>query len=229
MFLNNFLFIPYGLAGAFIDIFTKNKFTYPSHVFINPLDKGNKYKIFGNYSHKNELYLNVSIPEINYIYQYTQYAGYVQNGGFMGISAGIDYYHKPLQFVNLSGTIALTYPAPIPIPMEYFGPYDVAYTKHISFSNNHRFWFLSAGYGLSFSQNVWRFYNNEMGNWSMPYSIIKKNYALGFVFPVYIKLSRVFHLGFIYRPSFYRPHTFEPLKYEHLMSMELAWKFGVRK
>ncbi len=228
MFYNNFLCLPYGISGAVIDLFSEKKFNYPAHIFIHPMDQKNKYKILGNYSHKGEMYLNFSIPEVNYIYQYTQYGGYMHNGGCMGISGGIDYYHKPLQFVNLSGAITLTYEAPIPLPLEYFGPYDIAYSKYISVSNNHRFWFFSAGYGLSFSENVWKYFNNNSWDMSSLYTVVKKNLALGFVFPFYIKISEPFHIGFVYRPSFYRPYSPQPFKYEHLMSLDLAWKFRIK-
>lgn len=223
MFFNNFLIFPYGLAGAALDLISVKKYTYPSHIFINPQDKKNKYKIFGNYSRKGEIYLNLSIPEFNFLHQYTKFSGYVNNNGFMGLSAGLDYFYKPLQFVNFTGTLALTLETPLPLPLEYFGPYDYANTKHISISNNHQFYFLSAGYGLSINENYWKYYS--FGS----FDIIKKSYALGFIFPIYLKLAPYFHLGFTYRPSFFRPYTSQPFKYEHLMSVDLAWKFRVRK
>lgn len=223
MFFSNLLIFPYGLPGGIIDFFSVRKYTYPSRIFINPSDKTTGYKIFGNYNRKGEMYFNLSIPEINFLHQYTNFSGYVTKNGFMGLSAGLDYFYKPLQFVNVTGAVALTFEAPFPLPLEYFGPYDYANTKYISISNNHQFYFLSAGYGLSFSQNVWKYYS--LGS----FDITKKNYAFGFVFPVYLKLAPYFHLGFIYRPSFYRPYTSQPFKYEHLISIDLAWKFAIIK
>lgn len=219
-YLSNF-FLYYGIPGFIIDQFSTKRFGYPEHILINPADSTLKYKKLVNYNHKGEFYLNMSIPEFNFLNQYTRYTGNVKNAGCMGISGGFDYYHKPLQFVNVTGAIALTFEAPFPLPLEYFGPHDYARTSYISISNNHRFYFISYGYGLSFSENTWKYFG-----WN--YDVTKKNYAIGFVFPAYIKLGPIFNLGFIYRPSFYRPYSPQPFKYEHLMSVDFAWKFKIK-
>ncbi len=227
-FCSNVFFF-YGVPGVIIDGNSNKIFGYPEHILLNPTDSKMNYKIMRNQSRKGELYLNLSIPEFNFMHQYTRYSGYVNNAGCMGISGGLDYYYKPFQFVNFSGAIALTYDAPIPMPLEYFGSYETANTKYVSFSNNHRFYFLSFGYGLSFSQNVWNYNSGIFLENFGSLDVHKKNYALGFVFPLYFKIGHVFNLGFIYRPSFYCPYSVQPFKYEHLMSVDFAWKFRVKR
>lgn len=229
VFLSNLLLGYAGIPGLIIDAHSNKAYSYPEHIFINPAESKTKYSKFGNYNHKGEFYLNFSIPELNILKQYTHYAGYVNKAGCLGISGGLDYYHKPLQFVNLSGAIALTFEAPIPLPLEYFGPHNNAHTKYISISNNHRYYFLSYGYGLSFSQNVWNYYGEMNFDNFGSMEIHKKSFAIGFVFPLYLKLGKTFNLGFIYRPSFYRPYSPQPFKYEHLISVDLAWKFLINR
>ena len=224
------IFFYYGL-GYLIDLPSPKKFTYPRELYINPLSPDTKIRSIGNYNHKGELYFNISIPEVNFMQQYSNFMGQRYNAGFMGLSLGMDYYYHPSMFVNFTASSALTFEMPFPLPLDYFGPYESASTNYISLSNNHSFYFLTLGYGLSFSENIWRYSNNYWGGdlQQAYYSVYKRNYALGFVFPLYVKLGRHFQTGVIYRPSFYRPYERIPFVYEHLISIDLIWKFKLKK
>ncbi len=224
------IFFAYGL-GYIFDNFSSKRFTYPRELYINPLSPNTKIRSIGNYNHKGELYFNVSIPEVNFLQQYSYFAGRRNNAGFMGLSVGMDYYYHPSMFVNFTASSALTFDLPFPVAIDYFGPRETANTNYISLSNNHSFNFLTVGYGLSFSENYWRYFNDfGFGGYQQPYySIYKHNYALGFVFPLYVKLGRHFQTGVIYRPTFFRPYEHIPFVYEHLISIDLIWKFKLTK
>lgn len=58
---------------------------------------------------------------------------------------------------------------------------------------------------------------------------MKRNLALGFVFPTYFQFGEYFSVGVIYRPTFYRPDLTDKFAYEHLISVDFAWKIRLKK
>lgn len=41
--------------------------------------------------------------------------------------------------------------------------------------------------------------------------------------------SEDFNIGIVYRPTFYRPDLINKFKYEHLISIDFAWKIRLMK
>lgn len=104
-------------------------------------------------------------------------------------------------------------------------------SRYASISNNHKLGTFSLGYGLSYSKNTWdfRYYDKFDAPPPTREPIKKSSNAIGLIFPTYLQLGEHFNVGVIYRPTFYRPKLNDKFKYEHLISIDFAWKIRVKK
>ena len=100
----------------------------------------------------------------------------------------------------------------------------------LSLTNNHRFKLFSIGYGLSYSHNSWTLtYNTGYSFENSPY--VAQKYignTFGLIFTGYWVTKTSFSLGVIYRPSFIRLNTSPTFKYEHLISIDFAWRIRLK-
>ena len=155
---------------------------------------------------------------------------YKNSTGFLGSSIGADYFFSSDRFVNFSVAGVLDFFLPFPAPIDYAGgEYEFFNSSFISITNNHRINKFSMGYGLCFVNNSWRYIElDDLGINSINQEIDKNHNAIGFTFPFYYQLGKTFYFGFIYRPTIYRFNIDESLKYEHLISLDFAWKFRLK-
>lgn len=195
------------------------KYVYPRTIFIDTAAKDNWQTHVP--IRRGLLLLHFSLPYINIFEQRPEGEGIKYNTGFLGISTGLDYYHSKSQYLSLTGSAAMDLMLPFPAPIDYFSPHEQMYSTYLSLTNNHKIGRFSLGYGLAYGNNLWRFEDRSVG-----YFERKSNTFLGFSAPVYCRIGRTFHLGFIYRPSFLNLNT-NKFQYEHLMSIDLAWKFAL--
>ncbi|MFK8102866.1 MAG: hypothetical protein AB8G15_10090 [Saprospiraceae bacterium] len=121
-------------------------------------------------------------------------------------------------------------PIPVPAAIEYEGTYTISAATYLSLANSHRLHRWSLGYGIAAGVNTWTV--NYRGGLEVPPPTRSPkrtmHWAMGLVFPVYYQTSPSFHLGIIYRPSFYRFDLNPSFQYEHIISLDLAWKFKVQ-
>lgn len=220
----------YGL-GMLIDKNNPKRYSYPGKIYINSADTLPKYYKYGQVNNKGELYLHVSLPHINSFRLAPENESVKINTGFWGITLGLDYYHAKNQFLNLNITGVMDFPIPVVGAIDLSGELELMSSKYLSFSNNHKYKRFSVGYGLSFAKNTWdfRYYDRFGPPPPTREPVMKSNYSLGLVFPVYCQLGERFHIGTIYRPSFYRPNATNKFAYEHLISIDFAWKIRLKK
>lgn len=57
----------------------------------------------------------------------------------------------------------------------------------------------------------------------------KSDYSVGFIFPLYIQAGEYFNIGLLYGPSFLTIKPTTEFKYEHLISIDFAWKIPIIK
>ena len=207
--------------GLLLERKLPESYTYPNKIFINSSNTSNKYSRFGE-ANKGELYLHLS-PSFDVF----KMAPEKEDIGFafigVGFCLGIDYYHSKKQYIHL-GISRNTGGNFLPL----FGNYHYYDTDYICLSNNHKMKRFSFGYGISYTNNTWE--HISKGWFFSPDVHKKKNYkALGFIFPVNIQLSNNFHLGFVYRPTFYRPKMTDKFKYEQLASINCILKIRTKK
>lgn len=169
---------------------------------------------------KGSAYLNASIPFANFHNFDSKNQGRVSASGLFGFSLGLDYYYSKNQFFNL------TYSTILSIPLTLYESFDDEYvdsetslwSNYFSLLNNHRVGFLTLGYGLSFTEN----------NYNLPEANRKKHYAVGNIFMAYAQLSKAFHLGVVYKPTYYRPQLSDKFQYEHSISIDFMWKIRLK-
>jgi len=183
--------------------------------------------------------LRLSIPYINHFMLKPEVERNVSNAGFWGIAVGFDYYHQNTQYLSIVSGAAINYFLPIPVGVdEEFGEEiverEICSSLFMGLTNNQRYKFFSFGYGLSYSRNFWRLrYDGGYGpdgnyvNIPPPDKKYTDN-TLGLMFTGYWLTKESFSLGVIYRPSFIRLNTNPTFKYEHLISIDLAWRIRLK-
>lgn len=224
------IFTNYGI-GMLVDKKNPRRYGYPKHVYINSADTISKYYSFSQENKKGGLYLHLSLPHINSFRLTPEGEKTKINTGFWGLAIGLDYYHSESQFINLGVSGVTDFFVPVPGSIDIRGEYELLSSRYISFSNNHRIKRFTIGYGLSYSRNTWDYKNYGSIDSITPKRepVKKSNYSFGLVFPAYFQLGDHFNIGIIYRPSFYRPGSSPKFLYEHLISMDFAWKIRLKK
>jgi hypothetical protein len=176
---------------------------------------------------KGVLLLHLSLPYVNFFVLEPENENTKLNAGFLGAMVGFDYYHTQNQFLNvgLSGITDFEAPAPAPI-MITSGIYEFMSSGSVTLSNNHRTSKFTYGYGLSFSRNTWVLQNHSVQDTTirLRQSVTKSHNTIGFVFPVYYRLGNYFHVGLIFKPTFWRPDITPTFGYEYVISIDFAWK-----
>jgi hypothetical protein len=218
-------------TGFLIDKNNPKCYSYPKRIYINSADTINKYYGYSQSNNKGELHLHLSLPHFNFFNLAPEGEKNRIGASFWGLTIGLDYYHSKNQFVNLDGSYAFGLVFPIPAAIDLSGEHELMSSWYIGLSNNHKLGRFTLGYGLSFGRNYWDF---RYYNWGDPppptrEPASKSHYALGLIFPTYFELGEPFNVGVIYRPSFYRPTLTNKFAYEHLISIDFAWKIRLKK
>ena len=224
------IFCNYGI-GMLIDRKNSKRFSYPERIYINSADTTNRYYRYGQANNKGELHLHVSLPHINSFQLTPNNEGTKINTGFWGLTIGLDYYYSKSQFFNAGISGVSDFFVPFPAAVDISGEYELMSSRYFSLSNNHRLKRFTFGYGLSYARNTWdfRFYD-RFGPPPPTREPIKRSHnSFGLVFPTYYQLDEHFHIGVVYRPTFFRPNLSDNFKYEHLISIDFAWKIRLKE
>lgn len=218
----------YGI-GMLVDKNNPKRYTYPKEVYLNSSDTINRFFSYEQGNNKGQLLLHLSLPYIN-IFQLTPVnEDTKRNTGFCGISIGLDYFHSRNQYVNISASGVMDLFAPMG-PIDISGEYELMSSAYFSLSNNHKIKRFSFGYGLSYVENTWDFRNYGEDETAPTREPVKKtNNALGLIFSSYFQAIPHFYIGVIYRPTFLRLDIAPTFKYEHLISIDFAWKIRLKK
>lgn len=222
--------IPCNLGiGMLIDRNNPKRYTYPQRIYINSTDSINRYFSYEQGNNKGQLLLHLSLPYINSFQLTPVNENTKNNTGFYGISLGLDYFHSRNQYVNISASGVMDFFAPAGA-VDIWGEYELMSSAYLSLSNNHKIKRFSLGYGLSYAKNTWDF-RNYGGDETVPTRepVKKTNNALGLVFSSYFQATPHFYIGLIYRPTFLRLNIDPTFKYEHLISIDFAWKIRLKK
>ena len=218
--------------GMLYDKDKPKRYSYPNRVFIDMHNSDNNYTSYYPFYKKGDLLIHLSLPHINsfYLKPVGEDSSKVSTG-FWGFKIGIDYFHHNNQFLELSASAVSDFFLPIPAAVDISGEYDLMSSTYLSLSNNHKIKRFSAGYGLSFSRNIWdhRYYTQFDPPPPKRDPIKKTDYSLGLIFPMYCKFGDYFSIGLIYRPSFLKVYPITDFKYEHLISIDLAWNLFLIK
>ena len=237
-----FDYFPFGITDIFWGKNIPQQSIYPEKIYINSADTKNKFYRYkpseyyrANLSdNKGELHLHLSLPHINSFRMMPQNEGVKINTGFWGFTIGLDYYHSNNQFINIGFSGVLDFFVPVPAAVDISGEYEAMNSVYISLSNNHklgRFRRFKTGYGISYARNTWSFnYSNRFNPPPPTRDPVKKSHnTLGFIIPTYFQIGNNFNIGIVYRPTFYSPNMTDKIFYEHLISIDFAWKLRLNR
>ena len=218
-------------TGFLIDKNNPKRYSYPERIYINSADTISKHYGYSQSDNKGELYLHLSLPHINFFSLKPQDETRKVSAGFWGVAIGLDYYHSKNQFINLGASGVMDFFLPIPAAVDLSGEHKAANSVYVSLSNNYKIGRFSIGYGLSYGRNTWSFsYIDRFDPPPPTRDPVTKNYnTFGLVFPTYFQLGEHFNIGVVYRPTFYRPNLIDKFSYEHLISIDFAWKIRIKK
>lgn len=219
------IFFNYGI-GMLVDRKNPKRYSYPQRIHVNSADTLPVYYRYGQSNNRGELHLHLSLPHINSFRLNPEDEGTKSNTGFWGLAIGLDYYHAKTQFLNLGLSGVSDFFVPFPAAVDISGEYELMSSRYTSLSNNHRFRRFIIGYGLSYARNTWdfRYYDRFQPPPSTRDPVKKSSNALGLIFTTYFQFGEQFHMGAVYRPTFYSLYRTDVFLYEHLISIDLAWK-----
>jgi hypothetical protein len=211
----------YGV-GYLLERKSPKRYGYPVVIYADAAKKENNLRK----PEKGSLFIHFSLPHVNAFQLSPDHESTKSNIGFGGLSGGLDYYYRKNRFISFSGSAVADFFIPVPATVDFSGPRELMTSRYLSLSNNHRIGRFSFGYGLSLGENTWDYQYHDRFDPPPPVRdpVKRSNTALGLVFPGYYQLGNSFNLGLIYRPSFLRFGGVKSFQYEHLISLDFAWK-----
>ncbi|MDC8004855.1 hypothetical protein POV27_12405 [Aureisphaera galaxeae] len=215
--------------GFIVDDDTDLKYGYPRFV---KLDESLEWKNSSIMSSRQQGHWNlgVSLPHVNQFYFQPNGAPDASGFGFFGVSVLGEYFYKDNKFINLTAGGIIDAPVPFPASVSYDTEYETHNALFISLTDNYVLNRFSVGYGANFSRYNWAYHREieEEGSF-MEEEIRKSSNSLGLSLNSYYRIGERFHVGLVYRPTFVKlnaPNTFE---YEHSISIDLVWKWRIRR
>ncbi len=220
-----------GGVGMLVEKNKPKRYTYPQLIYINSLDTLPTYSRFRPSYQKGEMFIHLSLPYMNHFYlNPPDETSTKKSLGFWGFSLGVDYYHTNNQYLHFSANTATNFFVPVPAAVYREGEYESMSTLFFALSNNHKINRFSVGYGVTYGENIWDL-NYSAGFDSIPPSrepVRKVSENLGLIFTAYYQTGAHFNIGLIYRPTFIRLRPKGTGQYEHLISLDFAWKLRVK-
>ena len=221
-----------GVVGYAIDLTNPKRFTYPKNNYVslsgnNEFDKSMSRKTQKWIPPiKNQLNFKISIPEGNYFYLNKGH-GYGNSFGFLGISAGVEYYFSDLYSINVDFGGMTDFMLPFPAPVDYEGSYDRSFASYFDFQVGKDIRAFHIDLGIQ--GNRTSYYERETVELfpeyidTLKYSV--KQYNAGLALSGYYKITNGFNLGLNYYPSCFTWHNGDfDFHYSHLIMFELIFK-----
>jgi len=221
-----------------VDLTNQKRFYYGKSISLNindtltEISKKNVSHHFANDFDTNAGQVNVivSLPWVNSFHFKPMGETTQNNTGFLGIGMGVEYFYKEKNFVGLYGSAAINFLAPVPVPIAYDGEHEFLSSLAIGLTNNHKLERFTVGYGLNYSRNTWRLWNDAYDPLveGSRKPMTKSNNSLGLIANGYYQFGKQFFVGLHYKPSLLVLHTNPKLHYEHVISLDLVWKFKIK-
>ncbi|PRP67144.1 hypothetical protein [Nonlabens agnitus] len=221
-----------------IDLTNQKRFYYGDNVYLNTNDTTriihppvrkfwNEY--FGKKYPKNKEHINLSlsIPYINGFNFEPNEIGTKVNTGFWGISAGLEYFYRDDKYVALKFVAATDFFVPIPAAATLDDVREDLSTTYIDLTDNYKLGRLNFGYGINYSVNNYRLIDQTYPDENIEFR--RKNQSFGLTANTYFQFGKSLFAGVVYRPTFIRINPTIDFKYEHLISVDFAFKIPMRK
>lgn len=193
------------------------RYTYQKNVYLDFKSKSTMAPRFAS-GRKGQTNLVLSLPHINSFYLQSQDESTEASTGFFGISAGLDKYYSARKFINVYLSANLNFIFPIPAPVEYSIYKEPMSTGYLGLTDNIQYRNFSIGYGVNYATNTWD--NGDP---------VESSTSFGLILNGYYRFSKYFYGGIIYRPSLITVEPVSEFRYEHLISIDFAWKIRLKK
>jgi hypothetical protein len=120
---------------------------------------------------------------------------------------------------------------PVPAAVDISGEYALMSSTYLSLMDNYKFKRFSVGYGLNYSRNTWdyRYYARFDSQPPTREPVKKTSQSIGLTINGHYQIGKHFFIGLIYRPTALNVKPTNQFKYEHLISMEFAWRIRLKK
>ena len=149
--------------------------------------------------------------------------------GWVGIELALEYQYSKRNFLSVDYSVNGA--AEAFGLMDIVGEFDQYASQSISLSNNQTLGRITIGYGPSFAQNIWNYTRSFIPD-SIPPSrelVSRRSQSFGLILNSYYRLGKTVHVGLIYRPYFFRIIPKTEFGYEHIISVDLMWRFRIKK
>lgn len=176
---------------------------------------------------KHDINWTISIPYLNDFYFRPDGLEAKGSTGFWGISTGVEYFYKEKKHLSLRLLSAVDLFTPVPASISEDGPRERFSTRHIEITDNFMFRRFHFGYGFNYSYNNRDFIDDS--NLNDIISIDRRNKSFGISLNTYLQLTEGLFVGVLYRPSFFSVRPLKKLQYEHLLSLDFAFKILLKK
>ena len=221
-----------------IDFTNQKRFYYGKSVHLNANDTiriieppvRKKWLSYFSEKHpkkKSDINLSFSVPYVNGFNSEPDGYGTIVNTGFWGISTGLEYFYKDNKYLGLKFAGATDFFVPIPAAVTLSEERENLRTAYVELTDNFKIGRLNIGYGLNYAINEWQFIDETDLNNTIEFE--KRNLSFGITTNTYFQFSKLFFVGVIYRPTFYRIEPKTDFKYEHLISLDFAVKIPLKK
>lgn len=183
---------------------------------------------------KHHFALLLSLPYINWYNLSPERA--IQNDrsfGCIGLGVGLEYFHSKNTSLSLKWNETLTFLAPVPAPVDYGSYHTHVQGMDLNVMHNHYIRYLSIGYGVCIARNEWIYHaegyedTESSDDYYGDKDLNIQNYTLGIPIHIYGNFCKSFGVGINYRPTFYRIHSPQPWKYEHLVSIDFLFRISL--
>lgn len=215
-------------VGYVVDLTNPKRFTYPSDITIDFRSNSYSTKGYRNWitPEKGLLAFKISIPEGNHFYL-SKGDVYGDTFGFLGISAGAEYYFSDKYCLNMDVGALTDFMIPFPAPVDYQGTYHRTFATYGDLQLGSDYKRLHYDYGFQYTRTS--YYERETVELfpeyidTLKYSKSQNN--TGLAFSTYYRIFNGFNLGLNYYPSFIGwDHSGFKLHYTHLLFFELNFR-----
>jgi hypothetical protein len=208
-----------GISTIFLRSNPKS-YSYPSKIFLTSTTQSGTYS---RTPEKNQgaLYAHISMPLFNFFYSSPVVYSPHNSFGMMGFSGGLDYYYHDNRFISATGLIAFnTFLYAVHDPQAY----KITNVVFAELSHNHDMGNYYFGYGITVGRNEWEILESSL--YDKPFRQAFNTF--GAIGKIYLRMGTNWSAGLIYRPSFYRFSAANHFTYEHLMSLDLNYRFRLK-
>ena len=180
-------------------------------------------------SKKGDFRLKLGLPYFNHLMLVPSNTITVNKVGFIGESVGMAYNYSDNRFLEFSFSFVGVANHPLPFPIDREGDYTTQYSSYFSLSHNHQVNKMTYGYGVNYAFNTWAEGFRSFENPALNTRNQIDNQAIGLTLNSFYQIRKSFHLGMIYRPTYFRRGNTFGHQYEHLVSIELLWRIKLNR